>query len=518
MMKRVMILGAGIMQIPAIETAKKLGWLTLCVDKDSQAPAVGLCDHFLPIDLKDRVELAKIAGVYKEKYGLDGVITVGTDFSPSVAWIAEQNGLPGIGYQKALDASDKIRMRARFQEAGVNSPRFVEMSPEQGPLSPLDTLDFPLVVKPVDNMGARGVRRVDKEAELIQAIGEAIGFSRSQRAIVEEYLEGPEYSIDALVYKGEIEIYGIADRHIYFPPCFIEMGHTLPSVVPPEVYSQIIDQFKEGIKALGIDNGAAKGDIKFARGKAWIGEIAARLSGGFMSGWTYPYAAERSAIEGALKLCVGEDPCFSLKESSLVSAERAFISIPGKIRKIENLDEAHKFQLVRDIFVLKDEGDEVDFPRNNVEKVGNVIACGKLREKTCAAAEKAAREIVVILEPAFERTAVFLNNKESFPPPAFSVDSEIMREWEKEWGKPDFLNIPFTKIDFPLPHKSLTSQNPVDWQKRPLSDVFKIVKKEYKLGKGKNNQFSFYFWTALLKGSLQGARWFLDTVKGKNND
>jgi hypothetical protein len=93
-----------------------------------------------------------------------------------------------------------------------------------------------------------------------------------------------------------------------------------------------------------------------------------------------------------------------------------------------------------------------------------------------------------------------------------------MREWEKEWGKPDFLNIPFTKIDFPLPHKSLTSQNPVDWQKRPLSDVFKIVKKEYKLGKGKNNQFSFYFWTALLKGSLQGARWFLDTVKGKNND
>ncbi|MBN2625418.1 MAG: ATP-grasp domain-containing protein [Spirochaetales bacterium] len=510
-----MILGAGIMQIPALEIAREMGWKTFCVDRDSQAPAVGLCDYFLPVDLKDRVGLANAAQAYKEKYGLDGVMTVGTDFSPSVAWIAEKVGLPGIGFQTALDASDKVRMRARFDEAGIASPPYVEMSPEMGPLTPLETLSFPLVVKPVDNMGARGVRRVDSEAELIEAIGKAISYSRSERAIVEEYLEGPEFSLDALVYGGEIEIYGLADRHIFFPPYFIEMGHTIPSDLSEEMREQVCAAFKEGIRALGINNGAAKGDIKFSRGKAWIGEIAARLSGGFMSGWTYPYHAGRSAVKGALQICVGEKPDFSLPEDTRITAERAFISIPGKIKTLENLEKAHNMLMVRDIFILRDEGDRVDFPRNNVEKVGNIIANGKDRERTCAAAEKAARSIIVRLETGDEETARFLNGKDIFPPPAFQSENPLFLEWEEKFGPTDFSSIPFDAIEAVMPVKSVFPEDLTDWQGRSLTDVYKTLAKEYNLGKGKDSQFSYYFWKALVRGSEQGVRWFLDSIKEK---
>jgi biotin carboxylase len=512
-MKHVMILGAGIMQIPALEIAREMGWETFCVDGDKNAPAVNLCDHFLPIDLKDRVGLAKAAIAYKEKYGLDGVITVGTDFSPSVAWVAEKAGLPGIGYQTALDASDKVRMRSRFDEAGISSPSFVEMSPEMGPFTPLETMAFPLVVKPVDNMGGRGVRRVDNEAELIDALSKAFPFSRTERAIVEEYLEGPEFSIDALVYQGEVEICGIADRHVFFPPYFIEMGHTLPSVADEEVLKSVISTFKEGVKALGIENGAAKGDIKFSRGKAWIGEIAARLSGGFMSGWTYPYSSGRSAVRGALQICTGEAPALEKKDEGKVSSERAFISIPGKIVSLENLESAHNMQLVKDIFILRDEGDHVDFPRNNVEKAGNVIACGKDRLRSIHAAERAARTIQVRLEPGNEETAAFLNSQEEYPPSAFAEESEKLKDMTLSFGKPDFTHIPFTEWEGVLPLKQIINTDATDWQGRKGMDIFKALTKEYGLAKGEESLFSLYFWTALLKGSEQGARWFLDTIK-----
>ena len=512
-MKHVMILGAGIMQMPALEIAREMGWKTFCVDRDEDAPAVHLCDHFLPIDLKDRVGLAEAAQAYKKKYGLDGVMTVGTDFSPSVAWIAEKTGLPGIGYQTALDASDKVRMRARFEEAGISSPRYVEMSPEMGPLTPLETLDFPLVVKPVDNMGARGVRRVDNEAELIDALGKAIAFSRSERAIVEEYLDGPEFSLDSLVYDGEVEIYGMADRHIYFPPYFIEMGHTMPTDVSEEIKALVVDTFKEGIKALGINNGAAKGDIKFSRGKAWIGEIAARLSGGFMSGWTYPYSAGRSAVRNALLCCVGEKPRFEEKEDTRFSAERAFISIPGKIAGLENLDTAHNMQMVKDLFILKDEGDRVDFPRNNVEKVGNIIASGKDRVRTVNAAERAARSVFVRLETKNADTARFLSGEGDFPPPAFTCGEDILQGMIGKWGRPDFRDLPFDGVEGVLPLKALISEELTDWQGRKIADVAKSVIKEYGLAKGEESLFSLYFWQAVLRGSIQGACWFLDSIR-----
>ncbi|MDC7221355.1 MAG: ATP-grasp domain-containing protein [Spirochaetales bacterium] len=514
-MKHVMILGAGIMQIPALEIAREMGWKTFCVDRDADAPAVPLCDHFLPIDLKDRVGLAKAAIAYKEKYGLDGVMTVGTDFSPSVAWVAEKAGLPGIPFQTALDASDKVRMRAKFEEAGLPSPGYIEMSPEMGPLTPLETLSFPLVVKPVDNMGARGVRRVDNEAELIEAIGKAITFSRSDRAIVEEFLEGDEFSIDALVYNGKVEIYGIADRHIYFPPYFIEMGHTIPSIADEETLRVIIETFKEAVKAVGIENGAAKGDIKFSRGKAWIGEIAARLSGGFMSGWTYPYCSGRSAVREALKICTGMEPDFNVKVEDRYTAERAFISIPGKIGSLENLETAHKMQLVKDLFILKDEGDEVDFPRNNVEKVGNVIASGKDRTRAVNAAERAARSIFVRLERNNPKTAEYLGSLEEFPPAAFSEKSEALTKLAEQYGPADFANLPFDEWEAVQVPKDIISPDAADWQGRKVSEVFKTVTGEFKLEKGEASLFSYYFWTALLRGSLQGATWFLESIKEK---
>ena len=198
---RILILGASVMQGPALKIAAEMGLEAVAADADTQAACIHLASRFKNVDLKDREGIEALARSLKENGGLSGIMTAGTDFSANVAWAAEKLELPGIPYESALDASDKERMRRRFREAGVPSPEFTIMSrvPEEGSALPFS---WPAVVKPVDNMGARGCRRVDNFAELKTAVAEALKFSRSGRAIVEEYMEGPEFSVDALVYKG----------------------------------------------------------------------------------------------------------------------------------------------------------------------------------------------------------------------------------------------------------------------------------------------------------------------------
>ena len=126
----------------------------------------------------------------------------------------------------------------------------------------------------------------------IDAIKDSIKKSRSGRAILEEFMDGKEFSIDALVYKNELLITGFADRHIFYPPYFIEMGHTMPTDLLYPDFLDVVTEFAKGVKSLGLTCGAAKGDVKLTSKGVMIGEIAARLSGGYMSGWTFPYSSD----------------------------------------------------------------------------------------------------------------------------------------------------------------------------------------------------------------------------------
>ena len=164
MRRAILILGGGTMQVPAIREAHTLDVDVHMADGNHRCPGASLVDHFHHIDLRDRDGLLRRA---RSIEGLAAVFTAATDFSASVAWISEALGLPGIPFEASMDATDKGRMRTRLAEAGVRIPRFRVIGPnlsvsEGGrrscwrPSSP--SLGLPLVCKPVDNMGARGVR------------------------------------------------------------------------------------------------------------------------------------------------------------------------------------------------------------------------------------------------------------------------------------------------------------------------------------------------------------------------
>ena len=466
--KRVFILGAGFMQGVAIRAARALGCTVIAADGNPNAACAAQADEFVHIDLKDTARLIDHARYLQQHGGLDAVFTAATDFSAAVAAIAAACGLRGHRPEAALNATDKVRMRECFRKAGVPSPAFTELTAEdmtvaspssvQGPDSARaqvagsaavkadPTSDnaleyrlgelaerFPLVVKPVDNMGARGCSLVRTPAGLREAVDAAMRYSRSGRVIVEEYIEGSEFSIEGLIFGGRLYVTALADRHIFFPPYFIEMGHTIPSDCSQMLADEVISVFEQGVHALGLTDGAVKGDILARDGKAFVGEIAARLSGGYMSGWTVPYSSGLDITTAALTLALGGEvrlhTCgkdsfvVPLKQNCpFVSAERAWISIPGQVAAVSGLKAARAAPFVKDVFPRVGVGDTVVFPQNNVEKCGNVLSAAPSRHGAVQASEAACRKIVVRLKPHIAETDAFLADlhapaeQQIFPP------------------------------------------------------------------------------------------------------
>ncbi|MDR2618587.1 MAG: ATP-grasp domain-containing protein [Treponema sp.] len=519
--QRILILGAGVMQGPALRIAKEMGLETVAADGDPNAACASLADRFENVDLKDKEGIEALARSLTENGGLAGVMTAGTDFSATVAWTAERLGLPGISWETALDASDKERMRRRFKAAGVPSPEFVILSKppsESGGFSL--PFPWPAVVKPVDNMGSRGCRRVDSAEELETAAAEALGFSRSGRVIVEEYMEGPEFSVDALVYQGEITICGLADRHIFFPPYFIEMGHTMPSDIEKKSADALLETFKAGVRALGIDNGAAKGDIKLTPKGPMIGEIAARLSGGYMSGWTYPYASGVLPTKGAIQIALGQKPGGLEPEKNWTCVERAFISIPGRVRSVSGLDKARSVPAFKDLFMRIHEGSRVTFPENNVTKCGNIISAAPERAEAAASAESAARSILIRLAAPDSATEAFLagyrpKQGPGFPPDAFALDTRLRDLLD---ALPDSGTVKGTEPAL-APFPELTGSGLTDWAGRSVPESLEAVRllTGLSLAPGGRGALGRSFWTALVRGGYQGAVYYIDALGiGKN--
>ena len=509
----VLILGAGLMQKPSIEAAGELGYKTLVVDANKNAVCVPFADVFVQIDLKDREKIADLAMSYGDK--LKAVFTAGTDFSASVSYVAQKCGLISHSFEAAMNASNKVLMRKCFREKGVPSPDFVEVTESEiETLSSDDSVLFPKVVKPVDNMGARGCRLVRNKSEFEPALRDAVAFSRTGKAIVEDYMKGMEFSIDALVHEGNVTITGFADRHIFFDPYFIEMGHTMPSSVSEAVKKNVVDVFVKGVKALGLTEGVAKGDVKYTEKGAMIGEIAGRLSGGYMSGWTYPYASGVNLTMEAMKIALGLGKTLPSEiECNAVSHERAFISIPGVVSVIYGEDKAVASPFVKNVFFRVKEGSRVDFPRNNVEKCGNVISRCADRSLSLKGAEMAVSEIVLRLEKNNESTQNYLMGVENkyekgFPYSAYELSSDELIAFEKEVESLDSVIIGENEsIVIPESLASFAGER----QDFNYRTILNTLDKVNKYAGARKSVPAIKFWKSLIRGGVQGALYAVDT-------
>jgi biotin carboxylase len=283
--KRLLFLGAGHFQVPAIQAARELGCFVIVTDNVPGNPGHGLAsvsENVSTIDLEACLALAR-------KHGVHGVMTYGSDVStPAVAYVAEELGLPGNPFKSATILQRKDLVRAFQKQHGLNHPVFLVL--ESGAeltryAAELATFPFPGVVKPVDASGSKGISIVRSEADLNVALPQAAAFSRKGLLILEQLLEQ-----DMLELDGDVWIKGgkLAFRHYghnYFSknrPSMVPMGEIFPGYFSDRICEELDAQFEALIRGLELRDGCMNFDGAVSGGKVYLFDVALRNGGNYV--------------------------------------------------------------------------------------------------------------------------------------------------------------------------------------------------------------------------------------------
>jgi len=254
----------------------------VAVDGDSQAVAFPFCHAAETVDFTDLDRVMEIGA----RFGVQGILAVSTDRAvPAAAALAAGLGLPGISADVARAMTDKASMRGRLESAGVAQPRHVVISQETDVREACSTVGFPAVVKPVDSGGQRGVFRVESVDQTLRLLSNVLAFSRSRRAILEEFIEGTELNGILVTRGGEPTLVTLSDR---LRPAGLGFGvgwiHSYPSSLPEDVLGEAGRVAVAAVRALGLRDGIAFPQlIADVNGRVRVVEIAARIPAGQMA-------------------------------------------------------------------------------------------------------------------------------------------------------------------------------------------------------------------------------------------
>lgn len=401
-MKTILFLGAGTEHQIAIKLAKKMGYKVIVADANPKAPGLKFADVGVIEDIKDIDKMIVVA----KKYKVDGVTVHAVEIPHIVSRVARALDLPGIDPKIADRATFKYERIKFLKKAGINVPEFRVVKNLKQAIIAAKEIGYPVVVKPTDNAGARGVKKVENEKELNEAFEESLSFTNKLTILVEQYLSGIEISTESLVANGKIYTTGFGDRNYArnkeFYPYFVEDGHSVPSVLPKKTIDKVIRETEKAIRALGITWGVAKGDILIHKGKIYIIEMAARTSGGWFCAGTVPLASGVHILKSLIKMSVGDpiDEKDLTPSKNLAACQRYIIPTKsGRFVRLEGVAEARKMPGVKMlvIFNLPKKGEKVAKATNHAERLGQIIAVSKDMKDATAKCERAIKKIKIIL-------------------------------------------------------------------------------------------------------------------------
>lgn len=275
MIDDILILGIGNAQLDLFEYCKNAGMRIVSCSNTDDGPGFALSDHFETIDITDAENVVR----YAERVGASLVYSVGSDVAmPTISAVSERLGLPHfVTARLATLCNNKGSLRAHLGPGFTGNLRHQVLSGPEEPLS----VDFPLMLKPVDSQGQRGVRLIHSPAELRERFGAALGFSRSGRVIVEEYVDGPELSVNTYSVAGQVVFLVLSDRAVWpqFPGGIIR-EHRVPCVgVSEAAREQTIALVHRTLAALELRDGPAYFQIKLKADGPRLIEVAPRLDG-----------------------------------------------------------------------------------------------------------------------------------------------------------------------------------------------------------------------------------------------
>lgn len=275
-MKKIVIIGANDFQNQLILKAKALGYETHVFAWEEGAVGKETADFFYPISIIEKEEiLAKCREIMP-----DGVCSIASDLATiTVNYVAEQLGLPCNQTRYSAIQTNKYAMRQALQEAGLPCPRFISTG-KVADLALLKEFQYPIIVKPTDRSGSRCIMKLESPEGIKDAVLAACDVSFEHKAIVEEYLEGNEYSMETITQNGVHHYLATTKKYTTGAPHFIETGHIQPSDLSDEINHKAIETVFRALSALHVENSAGHSEFKVDKnGDIKIIEIGARMGG-----------------------------------------------------------------------------------------------------------------------------------------------------------------------------------------------------------------------------------------------
>ena len=354
-MKKLLIVGASVLQLPAIQKAKEMGLYVGVVDYNPNAVGIEYADEFFEVSTIDR------EGVYQaaKKFGADGIMTLATDMPMrSVAYAAERLGLIGISYDTAVKATDKGEMIKAFEANKVECPWYFILDNVDNAKQLERKIPFPCISKPVDNAGSRGVMLIRRPEEFWNAVHYSSENGRNGTVIIEEYLTGNEVSVEIIAINGEVHVLQVTDKLTTGAPHFVEMGHSQPSQLPRHDLDAIEDLAKRAVRAVGIDNGPAHVEIMLTEHGPKMIELGARMGGDYITSHLVPLSTGIDMVKATIQIALGEMADIMPKFDK-GAAVRFLDGKTGEIREILGVESARRTKGIQEVILTKGVGDAV---------------------------------------------------------------------------------------------------------------------------------------------------------------
>lgn len=383
-----MVLAAGLLQIDVIEKAKSMGYYVLAVDGNPKAPGFNVADKAICADIVNEEAMLKIA---RDEH-VDGVIHPCSEVSMAVMGrINDELGLSGISREQAICATNKHLMRKAFEKGNAPSPKSILAQDAEDAWNRLQNeFDTDAILKPSRNSGSRGIAKVSRnmdKGDFIRAYDEALSQSRDHSVLIEQFIEGSEFSIEMIVWRGDIHVLTVTDKKTTGAPHFVELGHNQPSCFSDADVETLKAAAIAGVRALGVNNCACHAEAKLMNGKAYLMEVGARLGGDFISTELTHLSTGVDMVAAAIDVALGVEPDLSAKEEPKGVCIRYFCPKPGKLVSISNtevLNNPHVYLWE----IYPKEGDVIPAVTSSLCRSGHVIVTENTPQKAIELAEK----------------------------------------------------------------------------------------------------------------------------------
>lgn len=361
-MKKIMLLGGSAQQIVAIETAKRLGYKTILCDYLPDNPGQYYADFFYQTSTTDKDAVLELA--VKEK--IDGIVAYASDpAAPTAAYVAEKMGLPGNPYESVEILCNKDKFRKFLADNNFCTPKAKGYCDVDEAVNDIlnNVYKLPVIVKPVDSSGSKGVGKITIESETKEAIEYAMSFSRGRKIIVEEFVEKFGYQIagDGLSIDGELVFRYFANDH-FNAKCvnpFVPISASFPYNMPDFVQQKIHNEIQRLISLLNMKTTTYNFDIRIDKDyNVYLMEIAPRDGGNYIP-QIIKYATGVDLVECSIKAAVGDNiNCSEFGTPHGYYAYYAVHSLKDGILKQVKIDDGVK-NMILENHLIKNPGDEI---------------------------------------------------------------------------------------------------------------------------------------------------------------